>query len=196
MRALVGAGERRILGIAGPPGAGKSTLACELVEAVGHGTSALVPMDAFHLADSELERLGLSGRKGAIDTFDVDGYVSLLEQLRRVGPGTVYAPEFRREIEASVADAIAIPATTALVITEGNYLLADGGPWARIGRLLDECWYLDLDDTTRFERLTARHLAHGRSAEAACAWVRDVDEANAAVVAATRDRADLVIGPA
>ncbi len=153
-------------------------------------------MDGFHLADSELERLGKSDRKGAIDTFDVESYVALLERLRRGTLTTVHAPEFRRELEASVAGAITIPAETALVITEGNYLLVEEGPWARIGRLLDECWYLDLDDTTRIERLTARHLAHGRSAEAACAWVRDVDEANAAVVAATRDRADLLIGPA
>jgi len=193
--ALVAVGERRILGITGPPGAGKSTLARELVAAIGD-RAALVPMDGFHLADSELERLGLAERKGAIDTFDVAGYISLLERLRLGGPGTAYAPEFRREIEAPVADAIVIPAETPLLVTEGNYLLADEEPWAQIGELLDECWYVEVADATRIDRLTARHMANGRSPEKARAWVRDVDELNAAVVRATRDRADLVITPA
>ncbi|NEE25652.1 nucleoside/nucleotide kinase family protein, partial [Streptomyces sp. SID7982] len=62
-RALADTGQRRILGIAGPPGAGKSTLADRLVAALD-GRAALVPMDGFHLAAAELDRLGRADRKG------------------------------------------------------------------------------------------------------------------------------------
>jgi pantothenate kinase len=121
-RSLVVPGGRRLLGITGAPGAGKSTLAAELVDALGE-QAVLVPMDGFHLADAELRRLGSHARKGAIDTFDVAGYVSLLRRLRAAEP-TVYAPVFRREIEDAVAGAIAVRADVPLVVTEGNYLLA------------------------------------------------------------------------
>ena len=92
-RRLVGTGQRQLLGITGAPGAGKSTVAERVVAALGTD-AVLVPMDGFHLADAELERLGRRDRKGAPDTFDAAGYVSLLRRLRDAGPDTVYAPVF------------------------------------------------------------------------------------------------------
>jgi pantothenate kinase len=150
-------------------------------------------MDGFHLAGAELELLGRAGRKGAPDTFDADGYVALLERLR-TARATVHAPEFRRELEASVPGAIAVAAEVRLIITEGNYLLLDAPPWDRVRPLLAECWYVDLDDAIRLARLTERHIAHGRSPEAAHAWVREVDGPNAELVRGTRHRAELAIG--
>lgn len=189
---LIESGARRLLGLAGPPGGGKSTLAQVLQQAFG-ARAVVVPMDGFHLANVELQRLGRAGRKGAPDTFDAAGYVALLRRLREPVAGeTVYAPAFRREIEEPVAGAIAVPAEVPLVITEGNYLLFDEGPWAAVRPLLDEAWFVDGDDAIRHTRLVARHMAFGRDAAAARAWVEQTDEPNARRIAATAARADLV----
>ncbi|MFI7383341.1 nucleoside/nucleotide kinase family protein [Streptomyces sp. NPDC049813] len=188
-------GPRRVLGVAGPPGAGKSTLARRLVAALD-GLAALVPMDGFHLADAELARLGRADRKGAPDTFDAYGYAALLARLRAPRhPGeTVYAPAFERELEQPVAGSLPVPPDVPLVVTEGNYLLLDEEPWSTAVRpLLDAVWWVAVDDRLRVERLTARHVAFGKSPAAARAWVRRSDEANARRVASGRQRADLVV---
>jgi pantothenate kinase len=191
-RQLAADGERRILGLTGPPGAGKSELAAALVKALAP-RAVLVPMDGFHLANAELVRLGRRNRKGAIDTFDAAGYVSLLRRLRDPAEDVVYAPEFRRDIEEPVACAIAVPRAVSLVVTEGNYLLVDQGEWAPLSELLDEVWYLDPSEEVRLERLIARHVAYGKPPELARAWSLGTDQRNAELVAATRGRADRVI---
>ncbi|MEU0216914.1 nucleoside/nucleotide kinase family protein [Streptomyces sp. NPDC006265] len=196
-RALPRGGRRAILGIAGSPGAGKSTLAGRLVREL-NGTGdpwvAHVPMDGFHLADAELERLGRRDRKGAPDTFDAAGYAALLWRLRD-GPGDdiVYAPGFERVLEQPLAGAIPVPPTARLVITEGNYLLLGTGAWARIRPLLDEVWFCELPERERVRRLVARHEEFGKTHEEAVAWVSRSDERNAELVAASRGRADLVV---
>jgi len=188
-------GGRRLLGLVGAPGAGKSTLAAALLQAVGAERAQVVPMDGFHLANVELQRLGRAARKGAPDTFDAAGYVALLARLRaqQEGDPIVYAPEFRREIEEPIAGAIAVLPQTRLVITEGNYLLHDEGAWAGAAALLDEIWYVDIDDALREARLVARHQQFGRSAEAAREWVARTDAPNARLIAATRHRAHHVL---
>ncbi|MET3178739.1 UNVERIFIED_ORG: pantothenate kinase [Variovorax guangxiensis] len=195
LQALMAGGQRRLLGLVGAPGAGKSTLAAALLKAVGADRAQVVPMDGFHLANVELQRLGRAGRKGAPDTFDSAGYVALLQRLREQRPDgdIVYAPEFRREIEEPVAGAIAVLPSTQLVITEGNYLLHDVGPWAGAAAMLDEVWYVDIDDALREERLVRRHQQFGRSAEEARAWVASTDAPNARLIAATRVRAHHVL---
>lgn len=188
---------RTVLGITGPPGAGKSTLTTALlstlgsrlgVEAVGH-----LPMDGFHLADVQLDRLGLRDLKGAPDTFDVDGYVAALRRLHDEPDRTLYAPGFERDLEQPIAAAIAIPPSARLVVTEGNYLLLPKDGWERVRPLLAETWFVQVDDDVRRERLVRRHEVFGKSAEAARAWVAGVDEPNARLIAATRDAADLVV---
>lgn len=195
-RALVAAagGRRVLLGLVGAPGAGKSTLAARLVEALGpelDGGAALVGMDGFHLAQATLERWGRAGRKGAPDTFDAGGYAALLRRLRARDEDVVHAPEFRRDLEEPVGSAVPVPREVPLVVTEGNYLLLDG-PWAAVRDLLDEVWFLAPDDELRLTRLAARHEAFGKAPEAALAWSRGPDQANAELVAATARRADLV----
>ncbi len=191
-RELAASGLRRILGIAGAPASGKGLVAARVRGALG-SSAALVPMDGFHLAGEELRRLGRQDRKGAPDTFDAAGYVALLRRLREPGGDVVYAPEFRREVEESYAGAIPVPPDVPLVITEGNYLLLDGEPWVRVRDLLDEAWFLEPDDGPRVRRLVARHVRYGRSPEAAREWVHRSDETNAALIATSRDRADVVV---
>lgn len=183
--------QRFILGIVGPPGVGKSTFAQALADGLP-GQAMVVPMDGFHLANTELIRLGRQSRKGAEDTFDSAGYVALLKRLRdQPADEVVYAPEFRREIEEPVAGAIAVPAEIQLIITEGNYLLLDRHHWSHVRSLLDLAWYLDIAPEVRQERLIARHIRFGREADAAQAWVAQTDEPNALLIAATRERADM-----
>lgn len=199
--ALIADGSRRLLGIAGSPGAGKSTFAAALAHALG-ARAQQVPMDGFHLANRELARLGRAARKGAPDTFDVAGYVALLTRLRGASgaasthgcaSGPIYAPAFHREIEESIAGEIVILPETLLVITEGNYLLLDQAPWNAVAPLLDECWFVSVDADLRRERLLARHQRYGRDREEALRWMAQTDEPNARLIDACAARADLVI---
>lgn len=184
---------RRVLGVVGPPAAGKGVVADRVVAELGP-RAVQVPMDGFHLAEAELHRLGRHERKGAPDTFDAAGYVALLRRIR-AAEETVYAPEFHREVEESYAGAIAVPPDVPLVVTEGNYLLLEQGPFAAVRELLDEAWFLVPDDGTRVERLVRRHVRHGRSPEAAREWVQRSDERNAELIASTRPRADVLVDP-
>lgn len=211
-RRLAAAGPRRMLGLTGAPAAGKSTVAAAVVAALSGASASggaaaaapdlaeplapaavLVPMDGFHLAEAELHRLGRHARKGAIDTFDAAGFVSLLRRLRDPGPDPVYAPRFDRHLEEAIAGAIPVPPEVPLVVTEGNYLLAEAGPWAVVRELLDEVWFLELDEPVRLDRLTARHIAHGRPPAVAAARARGTDQRNAELIATTRHRADLIV---
>lgn len=194
LRAAKLAGARVLIGIAGAPGVGKSTLAEALVARLSDGQwrsspVAHVPMDGFHLADAALEMLGLRDRKGAPETFDAAGYAALLE---RIAAGEeVWAPGFERELEQPIAQRIPVPAAVQTVISEGNYLLLPAPPWPRVRALFDEVWFGELDDDVRRARLIARHVRFGKTPDEAQAWVLRSDEANAAIVAATADSADL-----
>ena len=176
-----------MFGLAGPPGSGKSTLAAHLAATLD---AVVVPMDGFHLDNTELDRLGLRGVKGAPATFDADGFVRLVEQLTNA-ERPIAVPSFDRVADGTIDGAITVTPDDRIVIVEGNYLLVDRRPWNRLA--FDLTGYLDVDDVTRVERLVARHVANGRSPAAAHEFVQRSDEANAAIVAASRSRADVII---
>ena len=188
---------RTLIGITGPPGSGKSTLAEAVVAgALQRGIAAVwVPMDGFHLADEVLRGLGILSRKGAPDTFDGHGYLSLLRRLREEAETTIYAPAFERDIEQPIAGSIAVGPEVQLIVTEGNYLLVDESPWRHVRDVLDEVWYVDVDPGECRRRLVHRHVLFGKSPDASAAWVRRVDEVNAAAVLESKHRADVIVGP-
>lgn len=201
---------RIVVGIAGSPGSGKSTIAGALLARLGGG-AALLPMDGFHLANVQLVRLGIRDRKGAPDTFDAAGFAACLGRIRAAGGDghgtasavsaddatddrdTVYAPEFHRDIDESVAGAIAIPPDTRIVVVEGNYLLLESHGWDGVAGMLDLSFFVSIDHKLRVSRLVARHERFGMTHAAAVAWAGGTDERNAVLIEATRHRADHVL---
>jgi pantothenate kinase len=189
---------RTVVGICGPPAAGKSTLSTALSDGlnVHDGLSSVaIPMDGFHLSNVELDRLGLSARKGAPETFDAAGFVHLLRRLR-AREDLVYAPSYSRTLHESIGGVIPVESDVRVIVVEGNYLLLPHGPWASVRDLLDLVLYLDAPDEVRQESLLRRQLAKGLDLPSAQDWVHHSDERNAEVIAATRDRADLILSRA
>ncbi len=180
---------RMLVGVVGPPGSGKSTVAAEIVAALGPEAMAL-GMDGFHLAQNRLVELGSRERMGAADTFDVVAFVETLTRLR-AGGRSVFAPVFDRNAEEAVPDAISIPATVRVIVVEGNYLLLGTGGWGAVRPLLDASVFLRLDRGIRLHRLIERHRQFGKTPEAALAWATGPDEVNARLIEATASRADV-----
>ncbi len=189
------AGRRVLVGVVGAPGSGKSTLAKRLANRLtADGWPAVrVPMDGFHLADVALAERRLLDRKGAPETFDAHGYLNLLRRLRAETGNDVLAPGFERDLEQPIAASITVAPSHRVVVTEGNYLLDDADPWPDVRAELDAVWFVDLDDGRRRSRLVDRHVKHGKTREAAQAWVDEVDEPNARRVLARSGTADLVV---
>ena len=186
---------RAVLGIAGAPASGKSTLAALLLAELDRqrpGEAIGVGMDAFHLGHRVLVRRGQTQIKGAPETFDAVGFLHLLQRIR-TETGTVYAPEFDRDIEDSLAHVVEIGPDVGLVVTEGNYLLLDTPPWAGVRGLLDEAWFVHLDDAERQRRMIARHRRHGHDQADAEARTFGSDERNARRVDAAPNHPDLWI---
>jgi pantothenate kinase len=199
---LSNGGDRVILGITGSPGAGKTTLAKQIMQRVNEmtaGNDAInaaavhLPMDGYHLANSTLDRLGTRERKGAVDTFDGWGFIALIRRLLIEVDHTVYAPSFDRNIDEGIAGEIAVPVSARIVILEGNYLLLGTEPWSGIADLLTESWFCETTNSERVRRLVERHQHYGRSRQAAQDWAENVDGANSELIEACKSRADLTI---
>ena len=185
--------ERVLIGIIGKPGAGKSTLSKFLMSKLSKELVTVVPMDGYHLSNKVLKDLKRADRKGAPDTFDVAGFISLVKRIRSEQTQNIYYPIFDRAIEESIAAQGVVTSATKVVIIEGNYLLHDEGGWEVINDLLDESWMVDVDDDKRISRLISRHIAYGKDPEAAKAWAKGTDEVNAKLIERGRTRADYVV---
>lgn len=198
-------GQRRIVGLVGLPGAGKSTLAARWVAAInqhhGAGCALALGMDGFHLTRAQLARssdpVAALARRGAPWTFDPHALAERLRAVRAMPQptaidqgGAVRWPGYEHGTGDPAPDAITVPAHTRLLVLEGLYLLHRSDGWNLDG-LLDACGYLDVDLDPAMERLTLRHMASWRM-DRAQAWARiqGNDRLNARIVAATRERAD------
>ena len=184
--------ERKIVGLIGKPGAGKSTLSAQLIKQLGD-QAAILNMDGYHLSNLALHELGRADRKGAPDTFDALGFTEILKRVKNEVDKNIYFPVFDRAIEESIAAQGVIVPSVKLVITEGNYLLHNGDNWSGVKNLLDESWFIEVDDSLRIERLVSRHHKFGKSRADALSWATGSDENNAKIVAQTRASADLII---
>jgi len=185
-------GERKIVGLIGKPGAGKSTLSAQLIEHLGD-QAAILNMDGYHLSNFALRELGRADRKGAPDTFDALGFTEILQRVKNQVDQNIYFPVFDRSIEESIAAQGVITPEIKLVITEGNYLLHNENNWGGVKKLLDESWFIEVDDQLRIERLVDRHHKFGKSKVDAHSWATGSDENNARIVAQTRELADVII---
>ncbi|WP_246448995.1 AAA family ATPase [Paracoccus amoyensis] len=180
-------GERVLVAVAGAPGSGKSTLAEALVDQLSD--AVLVPMDGFHLDDSVLERRGLRHRKGAVETFDADGFQTMAARLEQPGREVIY-PVFDRSRELAVAGAGVVAPASRVVVIEGNYLLLDQAPWNRAR--YDLTVFLEVPEAELARRLTARWRGFGKDEAAVAAHLAN-DLANARFVTRQSRPANVIL---
>lgn len=183
---------RFMVAIAGPPASGKSTRAEQLVGVFPQGNAALVAMDGFHYDDAVLDRIGMRSRKGAPETFDFGGFISLLQRLR-AREANVAVPLFDRSMEIARNAAAIIDSDVRFIFVEGNYLLLDEEPWRALEPLFDFTIFVDVDRGELERRLVQRWRNHGRDDEAARHWIDSNDLPNVDRVLRSRRRADLVL---
>jgi pantothenate kinase len=184
---------RTIIGIVGKPGGGKSTLSKFLLKGCDPLLVSVLPMDGFHLSNKVLKSLGRSERKGAPDTFDVKGFINVLERIVHDHSNSIYYPIFDRSIEESIAAQGVVLPSTRVIIVEGNYLMHDQGGWQDVSPLLNQCWYAYLDEDVRISRLISRHIAFGKDPESAKAWAKGTDQRNADLIEAGVARCDFLV---
>ena len=177
---------RCLVAIAGPPASGKSTLAETLSDRLG-ARAEVLPMDGFHLENDALEKMGLLARKGAPETFDAEGFLSLLQKVR--ASGAVAFPRFDRDADRTVPGAGAIGEDTDIVLVEGNYLLLTTGAWAGLEALFDLTIALEVDRAELQQRLIRRWLDQGLSEQDARARALGNDMVNVDFVTANARKA-------
>lgn len=185
---------RFVVAIAGPPGAGKSTLSDALAEAlVARGEKAAVlPMDGFHMDNAVLEEKGLLPRKGAPETFDVRAFLSTVQAVR-ANDGEVLVPVFDRSRELAIASSRIVAPETRMVLVEGNYLLLDEAPWNKLAGAFDFSIFINPGIEELERRLLKRWYDHGYEEEAAKRKAHGNDIPNAHRVVEHQRRADLVL---
>ena len=186
--------DRFMVAVAGPPGSGKTTIS-GLLQAELEGryklSAQVVPMDGFHLDDSILQQRGLLPRKGAPQTFDVDGLNNILMRLTSTPAVDVLVPVFDRERELSRASAREIPESVEVILVEGNYLLLNMMPWSSLKQYFDLSVMIQCAKPVLRQRLMNRWLDLDFSQQAARTKVEENDLPNAATVISQSVKSDI-----
>ncbi|XP_017249255.1 ATP-dependent kinase-like protein notR' isoform X3 [Daucus carota subsp. sativus] len=202
---------KHIIGIAGPPGAGKTTVASEVAKRVNllwpqkscsfdsqvqpPPVAAVLPMDGFHLYRHQLDAMEdpveAHARRGAPWTFDPALFLTCLKTLR--DKGSVYAPSFDHGVGDPIEDDVFINLQHKVVIVEGNYLFLEEGAWKEISSMFDEKWFVDIDIDKAMERVLRRHISTGKPEDVARSRVKFNDRPNAELIIKTKKKADVII---
>nr|XP_043609806.1 putative uridine kinase C227.14 [Erigeron canadensis] len=200
-----------IVGLAGPPGAGKTTIASEVAKRVNKlwpqkscsfdsqveppEIAVVLPMDGFHLYRHQLDSMEnpkeAHARRGAPWTFNPDLFLKCLKTLRE--QGSVYAPSFDHGVGDPVEDDIFVNVQHKVVIVEGNYILLEEGTWKDISTMLDEKWFVDVNIDVAMERVLKRHISTGKTPEIAKQRIEYNDRPNAELIYKSKKNADLII---
>ncbi|KAH1078075.1 hypothetical protein GLYMA_19G161200v4 [Glycine max] len=200
-----------LVGLAGPPGAGKSTLAHEVARRINKlwpekassfdsqvqlpDVAIVVPMDGFHLYRSELDEMEnpeeAHARRGAPWTFNPLRLLQCLKNLRM--HGSVYVPSFDHGVGDPVEDDIFVNLQHKVVIVEGNYLLLEDGVWKEISSLFDEKWFIDIDIDKAMQRVLKRHISTGKPPDIAKQRIENNDRLNAELIMKSKKNADIII---
>ncbi|KAI4341761.1 hypothetical protein MLD38_026445 [Melastoma candidum] len=200
-----------IVGLAGPPGSGKSTIASEVVrrvnklwprsphpfdsEACLSDVATILPMDGFHLYRCQLDSMEnpeeAHARRGAPWTFDPKRMLICIKKLKN--EGSVYAPSFDHGAGDPLEDDIVVSLQHKVVVVEGNYIFLDEGDWLEISSLFDEKWFIDVDIDKAMQRVLKRHILTGKPPEVAQWRVEYNDRPNAELIMESKKNADLIV---
>lgn len=183
---------RYFVAIAGPPGAGKTTFSHQLECALPTGSASIVQMDGFHYDNDVLDRLSLRPRKGAPETFDFAGFISILQRLRS-SEDDVAVPVFDRALDVARAGGKVIPQSVKFILVEGNYLLLREEPWRRLADLFDHKISLSVPREELERRLVSRWLEYGFNPDEASRRAGENDMRNVDRVLTGSNAPDVVV---